>query len=252
MDLLEIRLNELDSVVDKFVIVEAEKTHQNKEKPLYFNNEKDSERFKKFKDKIIHLIVPANEFNEDTWKNENHQFRCIMKGLQEADTNDLILISCLDEIPKASVIKELKKNPIDIPHYLKHDFFFFYLDTIYESVVEGTTWTGTCVARKHHLEAEDMYSVFIRRQQFKNLIHNAGWHFSFMGDVDNALTKINSYAHIEFTGITKKNMTLFMENLKDPLGRNETSFHHHEDLNNLPIYIQENLSKYKKHIHQRI
>ena len=60
-ELLEIRLNELDSVVDKFVLVEASKTHQGKEKPLFYNENKD--RFKKFQDKIIHVIVdfPDND-----------------------------------------------------------------------------------------------------------------------------------------------------------------------------------------------
>ena len=34
-DLLEIRLNELDNIVDKFVLVEANFTHSSKEKPYY-------------------------------------------------------------------------------------------------------------------------------------------------------------------------------------------------------------------------
>ena len=45
LDLLEIRLKTLDSVVDHFVLVEATKTHRGKDKPLYF--EENKERFKK-------------------------------------------------------------------------------------------------------------------------------------------------------------------------------------------------------------
>ena len=45
-DLLEIRLNELDSVVDKFVLVEATKTFSGLDKPLYFNENKN--KFNKF------------------------------------------------------------------------------------------------------------------------------------------------------------------------------------------------------------
>ena len=37
LDMLEFRLMELDSVVDKFVIVEATKTFSGNKKPLYFD-----------------------------------------------------------------------------------------------------------------------------------------------------------------------------------------------------------------------
>ena len=53
IDLLEIRLNELNNVVDKFVIIEANKTFQNHHKPYYF--EENKERFSQFSSKIIHI-----------------------------------------------------------------------------------------------------------------------------------------------------------------------------------------------------
>ena len=46
LDLLEIRLNELNDVVDYFVIVEGKKTFQNNPKPLFLLENID--RFKKF------------------------------------------------------------------------------------------------------------------------------------------------------------------------------------------------------------
>ena len=52
LDLLEIRLNILNDYVDKFVLVEATRTQNNKEKKLYY--EENKERFAKFKDKVIH------------------------------------------------------------------------------------------------------------------------------------------------------------------------------------------------------
>ena len=55
--LLELRLNILDKIVDRFVIVEGNKTWQNNSKSLRF----DVEKFQKFKNKIIYyqlLIYP--------------------------------------------------------------------------------------------------------------------------------------------------------------------------------------------------
>lgn len=55
LELLELRLHELADVVDKFVLVEATKTHSNKSKPLYYWENRS--RFGEFHDKIIHIIV---------------------------------------------------------------------------------------------------------------------------------------------------------------------------------------------------
>ena len=40
LELLELRLNELNGVVDKFVLVEATRTFTNKPKPLYYAENK--------------------------------------------------------------------------------------------------------------------------------------------------------------------------------------------------------------------
>ena len=57
--LLDIRLNTLDKFVKKFVITEATYTHNGNKKELRFNINK----FKKFKDKIIYLIVDRQPEN---------------------------------------------------------------------------------------------------------------------------------------------------------------------------------------------
>ena len=48
--ILDIRLNTLYDYVDKFIIVEATRSHQNLPKPLYFEENKD--KYIKFLDKI--------------------------------------------------------------------------------------------------------------------------------------------------------------------------------------------------------
>ena len=51
--LLDIRLNTLNKYVKKFVIVEANYTHNGEAKSLNFN----FKNFEKFKDKIIYIVV---------------------------------------------------------------------------------------------------------------------------------------------------------------------------------------------------
>ena len=60
IDLLEIRLNELNDVVDYFVIVEGTQTFQNKPKPSYYLENK--KRFKDFESKIIRVEIPKEKF----------------------------------------------------------------------------------------------------------------------------------------------------------------------------------------------
>ena len=55
IDLLEIRLNELDSVVDFFVITEASTTFSGLEKPFYF--ELFREKFEHFSSKILYQKI---------------------------------------------------------------------------------------------------------------------------------------------------------------------------------------------------
>jgi beta-1,4-mannosyl-glycoprotein beta-1,4-N-acetylglucosaminyltransferase len=60
LDILEMRLTELYETVDKFIVVEAEVTHQDEPKPSYLRD--NWERFSPFHDKIVH----ANTRNATT------------------------------------------------------------------------------------------------------------------------------------------------------------------------------------------
>ena len=51
--LLDIRLNTLNNIVDKFIIAEGTRTHSGEEKKLNF----EIKKFSKFKDKIEYLII---------------------------------------------------------------------------------------------------------------------------------------------------------------------------------------------------
>ena len=111
--LLDIRLNTLDKFIKKFVITEATFTHSGSKKKLNF----DINQFKKFKDKIIYIVVdkePDNILKLDKGESEDKrgeklilngmardyfQRENLKKGLRQAVGEDLILVSDLDEIP---------------------------------------------------------------------------------------------------------------------------------------------------------
>lgn len=128
LDLLEIRLEELYRYVDYFVLVEARQTHARVPKKLYY--EENKERYKKYYDKIIHIVIDMPKFNFldkllikrqlnkpnkflsnialsygiGRMKMDWAQRSSIKLGLKDAKDEDIIIISDLDEIPNPKVL----------------------------------------------------------------------------------------------------------------------------------------------------
>ena len=87
LDLLEMRLNILNDVVDYFVVTESPFTVSGNEKPLYYAENKD--RFGKFNDKIIHHVTEEipNDFSHMLEKTKFHA------AYKENDPNGTPLIN---------------------------------------------------------------------------------------------------------------------------------------------------------------
>lgn len=97
LELLEVRLHELSGVVDKFVLVEATQTFTGRPKPLYYAENR--ERFSRFHEQIIHVIVDDSPKSDNPWTIEHFQRNCIARGLTQCRPDDWIMVSDADEIP---------------------------------------------------------------------------------------------------------------------------------------------------------
>ena len=64
--MMEIRFNILNKYVEKFVVVESRFSHSGKEKKLNF----DINKYEKFKDKIIYLVIDDEPKNLIEIKND--------------------------------------------------------------------------------------------------------------------------------------------------------------------------------------
>ncbi len=187
LDLLEIRLNTLDPVVDRFVIVEADKTQTLQDKPFYFLDNK--KRFEKFLPKITHVLVTDCPKSNDShlWKMENFQRNCIKRGLEGLSSTDCVMVSDLDEIPNPSSV--LAASKADGANLLAFDMSFhaYYANLI--SPKKG--WIGTVMTKMETLEV-------IEPQDVRNIkdsaprTNGAGWHLSWLGGWEKAYTKLLS------------------------------------------------------------
>ena len=216
--LLDLRLNSLDKFVKKFVITEATYTHNGNKKKLTF----DINKFHKFKDKIIYIIVdnqPKNILDliesEDKDKRgeklilngmarDYYQRESLAKGLTEARDNDLILISDLDEIPnlKKLNLTQIKNNIL----IFEQKMFYYKLNLFYEDFI----WQGTKGTKyKNFLSPQWLRNIkgkkypawrvdtIFSKKKYSNLsfIKNGGWHFTCLKTPEELEKKLLNFAH---------------------------------------------------------
>lgn len=242
LDLLDVRLNYLDDVVDYFVIVESIVTFSGKSKPLYFDLNKD--KFKKYAHKIIHFIVddtPEDYFNlqvaqntnkniddiqnkifdflrvskgwgrhEKQWGREIYQRESIQKALLNCNNEDYILISDVDEIPNKEEIKEIKNKNNNKTYEFKQKMFYYKINLLKE-----LNWSGTKACSFEVLKKISLNDL--RQNKYTDeIIKNGGWHLSFMGGTNRIIEKIEAYAHQEFNNsFIKGNLSNNIKNNKD-------------------------------------
>ena len=175
--LLEVRFNTLNKIVDKFIIVESLYDHQGRKKKLSFKINK----FKEFKKKIRYLVIKKFPDGYSPWERENYNRNYLFNGLHDAEPNDYIMISDLDEIPNPSAIKYFDSKMRYAVFKQNHYHYKFNL----QSEVQPS-WHGTRICTKEYLKSPQ----WLRELKFKirpfwridkfslnNIISNGGWHF---------------------------------------------------------------------------
>ena len=254
-ELLELRLNILNKYVDFFVICEAREDHRGNSKKLNFNINK----FSKFKEKIIYLIVERFENCKRTWDRQNFQRDYLINGIANAGQDDIILFSDIDEIPNLKNLNNLLNQTNNKIGIFDQKVFYYKLNL---NVLDYQQWEGTRISKKkyiksfswlrEHVRLKNLRYGFWRIDKFKNIfkINNGGWHFSFLGDANLIASKIKSYVHSEydkskFTDIEEINKRI--ENNIDPYDRKKALKKIQID-ETFPDFILQNQEKLKKFI----
>lgn len=228
-ELLELRLKSLWDMVDYFVLVEADKTHKNQPKPMYFAER--ANEFKEFLLKIryvpIHVDISDKniDWSKDSWIIENRQRDAIMHGLKDAAPDDLIFISDVDEFPALDILYRISNSTVPLiakwsptfpsaykwgggveipcqifahsasmlevtPIVFEQQHHIFYLD--YKSNVP---WRGTTITKRKNLTTpQELRWTGHLTAKFPH-IPNAGYHFSYMGGIERNLKKFSTFAH---------------------------------------------------------
>ena len=214
-ELVELRLKYLDKIVDCFVVVEADITHQGKKKEWNFPKILET-NLKEFSKKIQYHQVnidPEKIKNEeswiiddvkgdDAWRIENFQRNYIKTACQKFSDKDILIISDVDEIPSKQKLEFIKScdfkkiAPIALEQYLFHiDCNFLKLES----------WRGSIVTTMEICKA---YSPHRLRRSRNRISHftESGWSFSSFGGPNKIKEKLESIAHREFNNDKFKNV----------------------------------------------
>lgn len=239
-ELLDIRLNELDAIVDKFIIVESTVTFTNKKKPLYFLENKN--RYKKFLHKIIHVVIEDSPNVTNPWIIEAHQLGAVTRGLPKCKPNDIILVSCVDEIPRPESVIEWKNKPGRHKVFMQ-EMSYYYLNNVSKN---RGLWPGTMMF--FYKDLKHFPSVYVARFMPVDLeIPNGGWHMSYIGGIKKIQLKLASFSHQEYNNDkynTPEKIKRAMLEGKDPFGFGWKF--KPVDINSLPKYVIRNQVKFKE------
>ena len=241
--LMDVRFNILGEKVEKFIVVESCYSHSGKKKELNFN----INNYKKFKDKIIYIVIEnePDEINRDknlksidkranSLKRIDQSYEFMMKGIDSASNNDLIILSDNDEIPNLNSNQFLKsKSDILI---FKQLFFYYKFDLLYDAM----PWHGSKACKKNKLLSMPWLrnlknkkyplwrlDTFFSNTKYSNLeiINDGGWHFTNLKSAEDLFNKMkNGGHHNEF-----EDNNINIEFIKEKINNHEVFYNHFLD-----------------------
>lgn len=203
LDLLEVRLHTLAPYVDAFVIAEANRTFQGKEKPYVFHQCRHAARFICGK--------PVYQFPVDlayldgsniAWFREHAQRRALTNALAEMRIacrgpalceSDRIILSDVDEFPDLKIFQSLDPASGTVIGW-SQDLFYYWVN------MRCWKWSGPISCTWEVFE--DLFDgdmQLLRDSRGKaECVLPGGSHFSFLGGANAIKAKIEAFSHTEY------------------------------------------------------
>ena len=246
--MLDLRFNILNEHVHKFVVIESTFSHSGNEKKLNF----DINNYPKFKDKISYIIIDEepndiiglknglakpHEKRSDSLKRINLSYDYMIKAIDKASDNDLIILSDNDEIPnlKSKQFKNSNKNII----IFKQLFFYYKFNLLYDAMF----WYGSKACKKKDLISMSWlrnlknkkyplwrFDTLFSNTKYSNLeiIEDGGWHFTNLKKPEELYEKMKNFGHhneFDDSGLT-------VSDLKKKINNHELFYNHFTDQKN--------------------
>lgn len=275
--MLDVRFNILNEKVDKFIVVESLFSHSGKPKKFNF----DIKNYQKFKDKINYIIIEnepeglvvnqnlsSAEKRLNSLKRVEQSYDYMAKSLNDAEDNDLIILSDNDEIPNLNSKQFLnsKKNI-----FIFEQLFFYYKFNLHYDLMN---WFGSKACRKKKLMSMPWlrnlknkqypfwrFDTLFSKTKYNNLeiIKDGGWHFTNLMTAEKLYEKMSNFGHhnefdesgLKINDIKNKieNREMFYNHFLDQTNSNKWKNDYKLKIineNKLPLYVIQNKEKFKE------
>jgi beta-1,4-mannosyl-glycoprotein beta-1,4-N-acetylglucosaminyltransferase len=283
LDLLEIRLNVLNDVVDHFILIESSVTHSGQPKSFIFDENK--EKFAEFLPKIIHIKITdtpddflnipnisPNSFDNkcvyDIWQyisktktfdrstqphygRDFYQKECIKRGMINAKDEDILIFSDIDEIPNPEIVLRLDEfYENDELYTFNQNMYCYYFNLLRKSHINNSYNNHEIThiwkgSRMGNWGNIKNNSINEIRAQDNNDIMDGGWHFSYMGGLERVKQKIEASSAIEWNNNNViNNLEKNLKEEKDVIFRGDYLIKVDID-ETYPQYFLDNLKKFK-------
>jgi len=276
--MMDLRFNILNEHVSKFIVVESIYSHSGKKKSLNFN----IDDYPKFKDRIKYIVIDKEPENlikdkktlnlpqnkrQNSLKRIEQSYNHMFLGLEDADDEDLIMISDNDEIPnlQSSEFNQKTNNDFFIFEQL---FFYYKFNLLYDRM----KWYGTKACKKKKLKSFsilrntknksypfwriDTFFSDLKQTNLK-IIKDGGWHFTNIKKPKDLFEKLSNFGHhdefelskLKIEDIEKKinNKMVFYNHLLDKSDPNKWNDEYKlKKIDNklLPDFLIKNYSNY--------
>ena len=206
-ELVELRIKYLEKIVDYFVVVEANITHQGKKKDWNFPKILEN-NLKKFSDKIKYhqLNIDSEKIkNEESWiiddikgddayRLDNFQRNYIKTACKEFSDKDILVISDVDEIPSKEKLQFIISSDFEKIAPVALEQHLFHIDCNY---LRLESWRGSIITT---IKLCNAFSPQRFRRYRNRISHfgDAGWSFSSFGGPEGIKKKFEAFTHKEY------------------------------------------------------
>src|SRR5256714_4512764 len=254
LEWLEIRMGEMATQVDYFIVIESTMTFSDAPKPLYVRD--NWGRFAAYHDKmILHTLNETGHAFPDAWSREafsrNAMFDQVFPNLAEDESRaphsgDVIIVGDVDELVRPSVLSALRNCAFPARLRLHTKIYYYSFQWLSQ---------GRDYGEWNHPDATFYtdYKTTIRPQSLRDdpadeEVWNSGWHCSFcLPSLADVVKKITSFSHTELNRPEIIDPGIILQRVRmglDIFARGGSDCHRVEDNVDVPTFLLKNKKRF--------
>lgn len=273
LDWLEIRLHEMNTEVDYFVILESPTTFTGLAKNMTF--QENRARFAAFEDKIIYHVLKdaplpisntslpgSKEYEANAWVQEKFQrdamFTQVFPTLldeRKPNKGDVILVSDIDEVIRPASLQVLRNCNFPVILTLRSQFYYYSFQFRHRGEQwahpQATFYQGLeDTIKPHSLRSRHGGHVIVdeRDSNKKGDLWNAAWHCSScFSTIKEMRRKMESFSHTNLNKAEFRKTGRIVDRVsrgKDLWDRFGQWYKRTDHNNDIPTYIKSHRAKY--------